>query len=735
MTGALLLALLAAAPARADVEPPQPPVEAGETVETPPPPRTRRGREAWDGFHRDHRSGRPSDDWFYELLGAEGKEAKPYVEYFARLLRQASRDPRAREMWGAYARRYRDDPEAFRGLGRASFEKKDYPSTVASFTRAINLGAQTPDVYLGRGLAADILGDHELAYADSQAASALAPNDGRAYALGRLTAGRPSSVRLDPATGTPELPPAKPAQAGPPPAQAPPAGGGAPSPGVVTVVSPTPAAAMSGDARRRLALGDSLGAIKSALAAVQADPKDAEAKNLLATAYEKTGRHAEAEAAATEALALAPDSVPALNTRAWARSGQRKFGDALADARRLLALAPDNAFGYAVQARALGGLGERQEMVDSLATAARLDGRFAELRGAAVRLPKDADTELLFGALAGTAPAAAPPAAPSSRRFNRFLVLLCLSLAGGLLVGVGLLQALGPSWRERLTGRVRKGSGHAPALSRAGDDAPPSFGDIEVKRLVASGGMGVVFEGWDPALKRKVALKRLRGEIAGDPKERARFIAEARTVAALEHPNIVRIHAVREDRGEPCLVFEFAEGRTLRDWVADKGPFSPGAAVALAADLVAGLSHAHERGFVHRDLKPENVMVPERGPAKLMDFGLARPPRAASSSTTVWGSPPYMSPEAEDGTATASGDLYALAAALYFALTAKPPFSGTPGAMSRAKGKGEFKAPSAIRPSLPKALDAFMTRALSPDPGARFPDAKSFHAALSKALA
>ncbi|TBR26510.1 tetratricopeptide repeat protein, partial [bacterium] len=424
MPAALLLALLTALPARAEVTPPEP----GEVVaETPPPPRSPRGREAWDGFHRDHRRGRPSDQWFEMLLGSEGREAKPYIEYFARLMRQASRDPRVREMWAAYARQYRDDPDAYRGLGRASFEKKDYPSTVASFTRAIDLGAQTPDVYLGRGLAADILGDHELAFADSQAAGALAPGDGRAYALGRLTAGRPSSVHLDPASG---LPAAAPPHVSPPPAAAPPAAGGAPTPGPApAAVSPNPV--LVGDARRRLALGDAVGAIKAALAAAQADPKDAEARNLLATAFEKTGRHAEAEAAASEALALAPDSVPALNTRAWARAGQRKFPDALADARRLLALAPDNAFGYAVQARALGGLGERTEMVDSLATAARLDPRFAELRGAAVRLPKDADTELLFGGLGAAAPASAPAPSPS-RKTRRFLTLLSLSLGGGL---------------------------------------------------------------------------------------------------------------------------------------------------------------------------------------------------------------------------------------------------------------------------------------------------------------
>jgi serine/threonine-protein kinase len=232
-----------------------------------------------------------------------------------------------------------------------------------------------------------------------------------------------------------------------------------------------------------------------------------------------------------------------------------------------------------------------------------------------------------------------------------------------------------------------------------------------------------------------VAVKRLRGELAGDPKERARILAEARAVAALEHPNIVRIHSVREEKGEPVLVFEFAEGRTLHDVVAADGPLPPARALELSRQLCAGLGHAHAKGLVHRDLKPDNVMVPDAGPVKLMDFGLARPPREAGSATTVWGSPPYMSPEAEDGAAAAAGDLYGLAGTLYFALTGKPPFSGTPGAMSRAKGAGDFRAPSAVRRGLPPALDAFMARALSPDPAKRFPDAAAFHAALAQALA
>jgi serine/threonine-protein kinase len=312
--------------------------------------------------------------------------------------------------------------------------------------------------------------------------------------------------------------------------------------------------------------------------------------------------------------------------------------------------------------------------------------------------------------------------------------MLSLSLLGGLLAGLGFLHVFSPGWRERITHRLRGGAAPQPQPQEEEPEELSSLGGIEVKRLVAAGGMGVVYEGWDAGLKRRVALKRLRGEIRSDPKERERFLAEARTVAALRHPNIVQIFAILEDGGELCLVFEFAEGHTLKDVVAERGPLGPARTLALASDLCAAVGYAHSAGVVHRDLKPENVMLDDQGGAKVMDFGLARAPRAASSTTTVWGSPPYMAPEAEDGEASASSDLYGLGATVYFALVGKPPYSGTPKALSLAKARGGFAAPSKARPGLPAALDAFMAKALNPDPAKRFATAPSFHAALAKAL-
>ncbi|MBI5597024.1 MAG: protein kinase [Elusimicrobia bacterium] len=693
------------------------------TVATPmaPAPLTPSGRQTVSDFeHQTRGGGKPDPVSFLDrLLGSDPAAAKPYIEQFARLMRQAGQDPRLREMWAAYVRRNPKDPDAFSGLGQGAFEEKDYPTSVAAYTRAIALGARNPEVYYGRGLSADALGDHELAFSDAREALTLAPGDMRAYSLAKLTEGRPSSVLVNPATGRTSA-----ARPGAPGAVLPTVSSKdskeEPAPGIVVDPSRS-AAVLTSDARRRLSLGDPIGALKAALAAVAANPQDAAAQNILATAYEKNGDHAAAVGAADAALALAPENPPALNTRAWALSGLRRFDEALGDARILLGLEPENAFGMVSEARALGGLGRRSEMIDALSKAAARDGRFADLRAQAVRLPQNADTELLFS---GVAQAAVPRPAPK-KPWGRFLLLTALTLGGGLLVALGLLHVVSPAWRRRVTERVREGK-EAPAGAPAG---------LEVKRLVATGGMGMVYEAYDHGLRRKVALKRLRGEIRDDPKERERFLAEARTVAALEHPNIVRIHAVLEEGGEPCLVFEFAEGRTLKDAAAEDGPLKPARVLELTAQLAAGLDTAHAHGFIHRDLKPENVMLDGKDRVKIMDFGLARPPRSDGSATTVWGSPPYMAPEAEDGRATAAGDLYSLGATVYLALTGKPPFSGTPGSVSRSKAAAAFTPPSQANKKLPSALDAFMARALHPDPGKRFPSAKALHSALSKALA
>ena len=134
------------------------------------------------------------------------------------------------------------------------------------------------------------------------------------------------------------------------------------------------------------------------------------------------------------------------------------------------------------------------------------------------------------------------------------------------MIAAGALHIFSPSWRERVqTTLGRLAPGALPAVSEAG--GLPGY---EIKRVIATGGMGVVYEALDKRLDRRVAAKRLRGEIRADAKERKRFLKEARTVAALIHPNIVQIHSVLEHGEDIYLVFEYVEGKTLREILSEK---------------------------------------------------------------------------------------------------------------------------------------------------------------------
>src|SRR5206468_3361053 len=123
------------------------------------------------------------------------------------------------------------------------------------------------------------------------------------------------------------------------------------------------------------------------------------------------------------------------------------------------------------------------------------------------------------------------------------------------------------------------------------------------------GGMGVVYEALDRSLGRRVAIKKMRDEIRVDPRERERFLKEARTVAALHHPDIVDIHAVIDEGDDVYLVFEYVEGETLYQLLDRKGRLSLEEAASLVDQVGQALAYAHQRGVIHRDLKPSNIMV------------------------------------------------------------------------------------------------------------------------------
>jgi len=211
----------------------------------------------------------------------------------------------------------------------------------------------------------------------------------------------------------------------------------------------------------------------------------------------------------------------------------------------------------------------------------------------------------------------------------------------------------------------------APSLARA------VAGEFRLVREIGRGGMGVVFLARDTRLDRDVAIKTLPPHLAADAQVRERFVREARTAAALSHPNIVPIHAAAERVGVVYFVMGFVNGRSLAECVAGDGPLAVPDALRVVRQVAQGLEAAHARGVVHRDIKAENVLLDANGQAHITDFGIARlaEVQPLTATGTVLGSVHYMSPEQVTGEAIdGRSDLYALGVLWYFLLSARFPF-------------------------------------------------------------
>lgn len=211
-------------------------------------------------------------------------------------------------------------------------------------------------------------------------------------------------------------------------------------------------------------------------------------------------------------------------------------------------------------------------------------------------------------------------------------------------------------------------------------------GQYVLRKRIGHGGMGEVWSAWHVALRREVAVKFLHGQMS-DSFARKRFEREARATASLEHPNTVRIlDAGVSESGQPYYAMELLSGESLRALVDAGGPLSQARAARLIAQAARALGEAHKRAIVHRDVKPENLFVcapGEREWCKVLDFGIAKVIEEnegeSKLSSTGWlaGTPAYMAPEVVTGeVASSESDVYALGAALYFALTGEPPFVG-----------------------------------------------------------
>src|SRR5215213_3526556 len=202
-----------------------------------------------------------------------------------------------------------------------------------------------------------------------------------------------------------------------------------------------------------------------------------------------------------------------------------------------------------------------------------------------------------------------------------------------------------------------------------------------LKAPLGRGGMGVVWRAQDAVLGREVAVKEVvlpptLAEAERRPAQ-ARVLREARAAARLNHPGAVTLYDVVQDRGNTFIVMELVEAPTLAELVAEQGPLAVGRVAELGVQLAGALEAAHGAGIVHRDVKPGNVMVPERGGAKLADFGvasLAGDPQLTSTGL-VLGSPAYMAPEQARGEASGpAADFWALGATMFYAVEGVAPF-------------------------------------------------------------
>ncbi len=241
-------------------------------------------------------------------------------------------------------------------------------------------------------------------------------------------------------------------------------------------------------------------------------------------------------------------------------------------------------------------------------------------------------------------------------------------------------------------------------------------------RQIGEGGMGKVYEAYDKALKRKVAIKRVRPELVRSGYVREQFLSEARMVALLRHPYIVEIYTVIETESSLYLVFEYVDGQTLETRLDIDGrlPFSQ--VKQIFKCVCEGLQYAHNQDIIHCDLKPGNIMILEDNKAKVMDFGVAKKVDNQTGARTVAGTPAYMAPEQQRGFMRKQSDVYSLALCVYEALVGQVPWT--------VKGfdiaKKQIVPASKLAPHVPSAVDAVLADALKEEPSQRIQSVKEF---------
>ncbi len=280
-------------------------------------------------------------------------------------------------------------------------------------------------------------------------------------------------------------------------------------------------------------------------------------------------------------------------------------------------------------------------------------------------------------------------------------------------------------------------------------------GRYRLDAVVGRGGMSTVYRAFDTVLERPVAIKLMHREIAADSDQLERFRREARSVAQLNHPHVVRVidageepsdeelhhggAALATEIGTPYIVLEFVDGETLKHLIRSGGPLEIPQALAYAIEIARALGAAHERQIVHRDVKPQNILISQEGGAKITDFGIARTlsEEGLTMAGRVLGTTDYVSPEQALGQpVTGQSDLYSLGIVLFEMLTGDVPFHGdSPVAVAMKHVREEIPDILTLRPECSAATATVVDRAVSKDLTHRYRDAASMVGDLEEALA
>lgn len=259
----------------------------------------------------------------------------------------------------------------------------------------------------------------------------------------------------------------------------------------------------------------------------------------------------------------------------------------------------------------------------------------------------------------------------------------------------------------------------------------------ELEALIGQGGMAHVYRARDRVLGRPVAIKILRPEYVSDENLLARFQREARSAAALLHPNIVSVYDVGQDGDRHYIVMEYMPGPTLKEVIRQRAPLPVEQALRIAEQVCAALEYAHRHGVIHRDIKPQNILFSEdEEVVKVADFGIAksRLDPEITAERLALGTVKYISPEQARGVEVVpQSDLYSLGVVLYEMLTGEQPFTGdTPVSIALQHIEAEPPPPRQFNPYLPPAVEEIALRCLAKDPRHRFLSAREMRLALER---